>query len=115
MRPSSAKAKGRKFQQWVASLLLEYSIGLEEDDLVSRPMGSPGEDIMQSPAARKQWPFDIECKSNKNGYSKIYYAIEQSSVRGRRPLVFFKQDRKEPLISMKAKDFVEIIRRLNAQ
>lgn len=113
MRPSSAKAKGRRFQQWVASLLLEYSTGLEEDDLVSRPMGSPGEDIMQSPAARKQWPFDIECKSNKNGYTKVYDAIKQSDVRGRTPLVFFKQDREEPLIAMKAKDFVELMRKLN--
>ena len=45
MKTSSAKAKGRKLQQWFANLLVE-SLGLDEEDIESRPMGSQGEDII---------------------------------------------------------------------
>ena len=114
MKPSSAKNKGRLFQKLVADLLLSSSKDLTEDDIVSRPMGSPGSDIMLSQAAVLQWPFDIECKSNKAGYTPVYNALEQSSARGRTPLMFFKQNRKEPAVAMYAADFLKIIKELNA-
>lgn len=61
IRPQSAKAKGRVWQQSVAALLTE-KFNLQEGDLVSRPMGSGGADIMASPAARRAWPITVECK-----------------------------------------------------
>ena len=45
MKTSSAKAKGRKLQQWFANVLVE-TLGLDSEDLESRPMGSQGEDII---------------------------------------------------------------------
>ena len=41
MKTSSAKAKGRKLQQWFANLLVE-KLNLDEEDIESRPMGSQG-------------------------------------------------------------------------
>ena len=37
MKTSSAKAKGRKLQQWFARLLID-KLGFDEEDLESRPM-----------------------------------------------------------------------------
>ena len=65
MKTSSAKGKGRKLQQHVA-LKIREKFDLPEDDVVSRPMGSSGEDIMMSDRARKTLPLSIECKNTKS-------------------------------------------------
>ena len=61
IRPQSAKAKGRKWQQNVAAYLTE-KFDLDEGDIVSRPMGSGGADLMMSPAAKRVFPITVECK-----------------------------------------------------
>ena len=53
MRPSSAKAKGRKLQQWFANKMVEI-LGLDSEDLESRPMGSQGEDIIMGKQPEKK-------------------------------------------------------------
>ena len=63
MKPSSAKNKGRLLQQWVRDKILQYSPSLEPGDVVSTSMGAGGEDVKLSPAARRQYPISIECKS----------------------------------------------------
>jgi len=47
MKTSSAKAKGRKLQQWFAKLMVD-TLDLHEEDIESRPMGSQGEDIIKT-------------------------------------------------------------------
>jgi len=64
MRPSSAKSKGRKLQQYVAARI-QSVFGLPETDAVSRPMGSGGRDIMLSAKALTELPVSIECKNTK--------------------------------------------------
>lgn len=64
MKTASAKAKGRKLQQYVSKKITEI-FSLEEGDVESRPMGSGGVDIMASPKARSAFPFSIECKNTK--------------------------------------------------
>ena len=113
MKTQSAKSKGRRLQQLVVSHILKHSKGLTEDDVVSRPMGSPGSDVMLSQEALKQWPFDIECKNLKDGFTKIYNALEQSEVRGRVPLGVFKQNRKQPFVAMYLEDFMDILEAYN--
>jgi len=61
MTPQSAKQKGRLLQQWVRDKLLEYAPELEPDDIKSTSMGAGGEDVQLSPAARKMYPYQIEC------------------------------------------------------
>ena len=56
MKTSSAKAKGRKLQQWFADLLVN-ALGLDKDDLESRPMGSQGEDIIIGKQSRDRFPY----------------------------------------------------------
>jgi len=64
MKTSSCKAKGRELQKYVASLI-QSMFGLPEEDVVSRPMGSPGQDIMLSAKALQSLPLSIECKNTK--------------------------------------------------
>ena len=62
MKPASAKNKGREGQKLVAGMICQW-LGLPPEDVRSRPMGSPGADIMLSERAMRAIPFDIEVKS----------------------------------------------------
>jgi hypothetical protein len=64
VKTASAKAKGRKLQQWVVDKLVEI-LGFDKEDLESRPMGSSGEDIIMGVQSRKQFPYSIECNNTK--------------------------------------------------
>jgi hypothetical protein len=108
MKPSSAKQKGRSYQQWVRDKILEHFPALEPDDVKSTSMGAGGEDVQLSPAARKLFPYTIECKS----YEKIavYKWYEQAKThKGYEPLVFMKGNRKQPLVLMNAEYFIKLI------
>lgn len=101
MKPSSAKQKGRLLQQWVAKKMLEYAPTLEPDDIVSTSMGAPGADVKLSPAARKIYPFQIECKS----YASIlvYDFYKQACSHGtHEPVVVIKQNTCKPLVIVDA-------------
>lgn len=65
MKTSSIKQKGRLGQQEVVKILLELLPEFTEDDIKSTPMGSPGEDILLSSAARQAIPWNIEVKRGK--------------------------------------------------
>ena len=65
MSPRSAKAKGRKLQNWVVEKLLDTFKGLTNLDIRSTPMGVNGVDVQFSTAAYKKFPYDIECKNTE--------------------------------------------------
>ena len=65
MKSRSAKNKGKRLQNKVRDLILEKFNTLEDDDVRSTTMGDSGEDVLLSPAARKLFPFSIECKNKK--------------------------------------------------
>jgi hypothetical protein len=75
MKTSSAKAKGRELQKHVAKEIRE-KFDLPDTDVVSRPMGSSGVDIMMSEKALAMLPVSIECKNTKKFPSLS--ALEQS-------------------------------------
>ena len=105
MKTSSAKAKGRNLQKWAANKLLEHAPSLEPDDVKSTSMGASGEDVMLSPAARKVYPWQIECKS----YARIavYDFYNQACSHGtHEPVVFIKQNMHKPLVIVDADYFV---------
>lgn len=109
MRVSSAKSKGRRHQQDVCKKLLEVSNELEVDDIRSASMGAPGEDILFSPAARRQFPFSIECKNVEK--LSIWSAIDQSRANcpeGSTPMVVFTRNREDAQISLPFEKFLEI-------
>ena len=65
MKTRSAKNKGKRLQNDVRDLILETFTELEPDDVRSTTMGDSGEDILLSPAARKLFPFSVECKNQE--------------------------------------------------
>ena len=62
---SFSKNKGKRLQNDVRDLILETFKELEPDDVRSTTMGDSGEDILLSPAARKLFPFAVECKNQE--------------------------------------------------
>lgn len=114
MKPSSAKAKGRRLQQEVADALVAACPGvLEPDDVRSTSMGAPGEDILLSPLARRIYPFSIECKNVEK--LNIWQAIEQAKSQGPyKPMVAFKRNNEEIYVAITLKDLLEVYRFSNS-
>jgi hypothetical protein len=112
MKTSSAKAKGRKLQQWFAQLMVD-TLNLHEEDLESRPMGSQGEDIIMGRESREKFPYSIECKNQET--VNVCKAYEQASenCKGYEPLVVIKRNRHKPLVLVDAEHFVELHRNGN--
>lgn len=109
MRTSSCKAKGRKHQQDVCKRLLEVANGLEPDDIRSASMGAPGEDILFSPAARRQFPFSIECKNVEK--LSVWAAIDQARANtpeNTTSMVVFTRNHETPQIALPFEKFLEI-------
>jgi len=106
---ASAKAKGRRLQQWVRDFLRSNLPGVEDDDITSTPGGVNGPDIGLSPLARRAFPWTIECKARAR--VGLYDALEQAEsnlIDNTRPVAIYKQDRKEPIAVLYAKDFLEL-------
>ena len=107
MKTSSAKAKGRKLQQWFANLLVE-SLGLDEEDIESRPMGSQGEDIILGKQSRQIFPYSVECKNQEKVNVWSAYEQAESNCKGYEPVVVIKKNRKKPLVVIDAEYFVKL-------
>jgi hypothetical protein len=91
VKPSSAKNKGRILQQKVRDMMLKAAPELEPDDCRSTSMGAGGEDIQLSPAARKIYPINPECKNLAKIAVFTYYG--QAAQHGQHePVVFLKQN-----------------------
>lgn len=93
MRPQSAKAKGRRLQQLIASDLLHMFPQLEEDDIKSTSMGAGGEDVQLSASARRLIPFSFEAKNQER--LNVWSAVEQARANAPRetdPVVVMKKN-----------------------
>ncbi len=110
MKTSSAKAKGRRLQQKVASLLVESFDELQPDDIRSTGMGQSGEDIQLSPLARTKIPFSFECKNQER--LNIWSAIEQaeSNASEYAPAIVFKRNRTKTYVAIQIEDFINLIK-----
>ena len=93
MKSRSAKNKGKRLQNKIRDLILEKFSTLENDDVRSITMGDSGEDILLSPAARKLFPFSVECKNQEK--LNIWSALDQAEQNSgeHTPLVIFKRNR----------------------
>ncbi len=112
MKTKSAKAKGRRLQDWVRNKLIEIlsngtpHIQYLEEEIKPAIMGEHGADVKLSSKVHHLFPFSIECK-NQEKYSAIYNAIDQARNHSRYPpLVFLKMNRKEPLVVLEAEQFL---------
>ena len=112
MKPRSAKNKGKRLQNKVRDLILEKFNKLETDDVRSITMGDSGEDILLSPAARKLFPFSVECKNQEK--LNVWDAYEQAkeNCNGYEPIVVMKKNRKQPLVVIDAESFIAMCSRI---
>lgn len=107
----SAKAKGRRLQQAVRDSILNTFPSLEPDDVRSTSMGAGGEDVQLSPAARKLFPYSVECKNLAKIAVFNYYEQSQTNAGDYEPLVIIKQNRSKPLAVIDFEHFMELIKK----
>ena len=81
MKVQSAKAKGRNLQKWTRERLIE-ELEIHVEDIESRSMGASGEDLIMARAARKKFPYSIECKNQErvNVWESYKQALELSLI-----------------------------------
>jgi hypothetical protein len=107
MRVQSAKAKGRRLQQWVRDKLIEM-LDVHPEDIESRSMGAGGEDLIMARAARLKFPHSIECKNVEK--LNIWEAYEQASANcgEYEPIVVMKKNGKKPLVVVDAEYYIKL-------
>ena len=109
MKPRSAKNKGKRLQNKIRDLILEKFDSLEPDDVRSITMGDSGEDILLSPAARRMFPFSVECKNQEK--LNIWSALEQAEENSgnHTPLVIFKRNRTKTYAVLEFDKLLELL------
>jgi hypothetical protein len=107
MKPASCKAKGAALQKKVRDLMLQHAPTLEPDDCRSTSMGSGGADVQFSPAARKVYPFEVECK-NLAKIAVFAHYQQAASHGGYEPVVFLKQNHSKVLALVDAEYFIKL-------
>lgn len=107
MKAQSAKAKGRRLQQWVRDKLIEM-LEVHPEDIESRSMGAGGEDLIMARAARQKFPHSIECKNVEK--LNIWEAYEQASANcgDYEPIVVMKKNGKKPLVVVDAEYYISL-------
>ena len=108
---SSAKAKGRKLQQWVAKKISEVTgIPCGKDCLIeSREMGQCGVDVKLYGNAKEKFPFSVESKWQETwGLPAFVKQAKENKIKGTDWLLFLKKNRHEEIVVMDAKAFFDI-------
>ena len=107
MKTSSAKAKGRKLQQWMRNLLIE-KLEVHPEDIESRSMGAGGEDLIMARAAREKFPMSIECKNQEKVNVWEAYKQAEDNSGNYEPVVVIKRNKVKPLVVVDAEYFVSL-------
>ena len=107
MKTQSAKAKGRRLQQWFRDLLIE-KLQVHPEDIESRSMGAGGEDLIMARAARSKFPYSIECKNVEKLNVWDAYSQAKENSGDYEPIVVMKKNGKKPLVVLDADYFVRL-------
>ena len=109
MKPRSAENKGKRLQNKVRDIILEKFDSLEPDDVRSITMGDSGEDILLSPAARRLFPFSVECKNQEK--INIWEALDQAEGNSGNhiPLVIFKRNRSKTYAVLEFEELLQLL------
>jgi len=114
MSARSAKAKGRRLQNYVRDMLRDAFPRLHDDDIRSQTMGMVGQDIVLSPAARLKIPYAIECKNvERLQFWKAVKQSKQNIENNQRPLIVVKKNQTEPWACMPLDMFIDLISEKN--
>ena len=111
MKTQSAKAKGRRLQQWFRDLLID-KLRIHKEDIESRSMGACGEDLIMARSARQKFPYSIECKNQEK--INIWESYKQANENSKdyEPVVVLKRNKHKPLVLVDAEYFVELHNRV---
>jgi len=112
MKTQSAKAKGRKLQQWVRDKLVDL-LSIHEEDIESRSMGASGEDLIMAQSARQKFPYSIECKNQESLNVWKSYEQAESNSGDHEPILFIKRNNQKPLVVVDAEYFVRLHERVD--
>ena len=107
MKTQSAKAKGRRLQQWIRDLLIE-KLDIHPEDIESRSMGAGGEDLIMARSAREKFPYSVECKNQEKINLWESYNQAQQNSKNYEPVVILKRNNSKPLILVDAEYFVNL-------
>lgn len=105
MKTSSAKAKGRRLQDFVVKELQDW-FGWNEHQVKPAIMGESGTDIKLGWEQMQQFPWDVECKNVEK--LNIWSALKQAEANagpGRKPLLVFTRNRTPTYVAMRWEDF----------
>lgn len=112
MRPSSAKAKGREFQQEIAAMVSEL-LGLPwgyDECIAPREMGQSGVDIRLVGEAKKRFPWSVECKRSEriNVPAWVEQARDNKKI-GTEWVLFARQNRRKAIAILDAEVFFKLL------
>ena len=107
MKTQSAKAKGRRLQQWVVQQLIE-TFDIHPEDIKSCSMGAGGEDVQMARSAREKFPYSVECKNVEK--LNVWDACDQAKANAGdyEPMVIMKKNGKKPLVVIDAEHFIRL-------
>ena len=111
----AAKSKGRRLQQWVASILSKITgIPWGADELISsRAGGQAGTDVLLIGKAAALIPFDIECKYQETFSIPAWIKQAKDNTKdGRTWLLVCKKNFTDPIVVIDAVKFFELFDRL---
>ena len=111
MKPSSAKAKGRRAAQEFRDMILNAFPELKPDDIRVTPSGVTGEDLQLSPAAQAVFPFAVEMKNQErlNIFASLLQSHQHAQKTGLLPLLAFRRNRSEMYVAMPAAQLLKIL------
>lgn len=111
MKSRSAKNKGVRLQNNIREVLYQYYPNLRSGDIKTAVMGESGTDIILSPTAKDNIPFDIEAKNQES--ISIWKCLEQAETnteRGRIPLLVFKRNRSKTYACLEFEKLLELLK-----
>lgn len=104
------KEKARALQNMAAEMIKDYT-RLGDEDIKPSLMSENGIDIKLSQAARRRFPFAVECKNQER--LDFWRAIEQAELNaeteGLDPLLIFKKSRKGIHVVLRVEDFFKLL------
>jgi hypothetical protein len=110
MLTSSCKAKGRSLQKLVVQAILKAFPSLTENDVMSRPMGSQGTDVILSEAALKAFPYSVECKNVEK--LNVWSSLQQTLANQKRSttaILIVKRNHTAPYVMLPLDKFMELV------
>ena len=112
MSTATRKAKGRRLQQQFRTLLIE-KLDIDPEDVESRSMGSAGEDLIMSKAARNKFPFSIEAKNQES--LNVWAAWDQAKKNSGiyEPILVIKKNGVPPKVVVDADTFLDLVKEFN--